>query len=136
MTDSSAKLHTSSPGTGLLMYAAGALFLCGGATLLYVVGRLLFPGQSPIEISGHDQLFWLLCGVVGLCVIMLGVNFLGAAWRRQSHNIVPGPTLYLLGVTLVILGMFMAVSGAWISAGVLALAGIACMRLEYRSEFI
>lgn len=136
MNDSGAGSHQASTGLGLLMAAAGILFTGGGAVLLYVVARLLSAGLESFEFSGHDQLFWALCGVVALCLLMLGVNFVSAAWRRRSHNIVPGPTLYLLGVTLVILAMFMAVGGAWPAAFALALAGIASMRLEYRSEFI
>ncbi len=136
MTDSNTNSHQASAGLGLIMAATGILFIGGGAVLLYVVARLLSPGLESFEISAHDQLFWVLCGVVALCLLMLGVNFSSAAWRRRSHNIVPGPTLYLLGVTLVILGMFMAVGGAWLAAFTLALAGIASMRLEYRSDFI
>ena len=136
MTDSSATPQPASSGLRSLLYVSGALFISGGGMLLYVVARLLFPGDIPIEITSHDQLFWVLCGIVALCLIMLGVNFLGAAWTRRAHNIVPGPTLYLLGATLVILGMFMATSGAWFAAFILALAGFASMRLEYRSEFI
>ncbi len=103
---------------------------------MYVVCRLLFSPQIAFEISGHDRLFWALCGVVALCLFMLGINFLSASWRSRTHNIVPGPTLYLLGVTLVIIAMFMAISSAWFTSFALGVSGLACMRLEYRSEFI
>lgn len=136
MTDSGAKTHGASTGLRLIMAGTGMLFIGGSVVLLYAVARLLTSGLESFEMSGHDQLFWVLCGVVALCLLMLGVNFVSAAWRRRSHNIVPGPTLYLLGVTLVILGMFMAVGGAWLSALALIIAGTGCMRLEYRSEFI
>ncbi len=128
--------HRASRGLGLLLGLAGLLFIGSGAVLLYGVSRLLVPGAAPFDVSAHDQLFAVLCGVIALCLLMLGANFLSAAWRRSTHNIVPGPTLYLLGVTLVILAMFMAVGGAWLAAVVLGLAGIGTMRLEYRSEFI
>ena len=136
MTNPNAKSHQASTALVLTMGATGVLFIGGGTVVLYVVSRLLFQGSTTFEIAGHDQLFWALCAIVALCLLMLGVNFVSAAWRRRSHNIVPGPTLYLLGVTLVILGMFMAIGGAWLAAFILILAGIASMRLEYRSEFI
>lgn len=136
MSDSISNRHSASAWLRLLMAGAGLIFTGGAVVLLYVVARLLYPGQTTFTASTHDQLFWVLCGVVALCLLLLGCNFLSGAWHRRSHNVVPGPTLYLLGVTLVILGMFLAVGGTWLAAGVLVLAGVGCMRLEYRSEFI
>ncbi|MFK8028858.1 MAG: hypothetical protein AB8G18_01345 [Gammaproteobacteria bacterium] len=125
----------ASAGLRLTMLLAGALFAGGGGVLALAVWRLL-AGETSYEISGHDKLFWALCGVVALCLLLLAINFLSAAWSRRAHNVVPGPTLYLLGVTLVILGMFVATSGALPAALVLGFAGFATMYLEYRSEFI
>ncbi|MEM7082447.1 MAG: hypothetical protein AAF465_06905 [Pseudomonadota bacterium] len=120
----------------LSLSATGLVFLSGGAALLWVVFRLLSDSLPALEISTHDRVFWALCGVVALCLVMVAINFLVAAARRQTHNIVPGPTLYLLGVTLVILGLFMALSGAWLATLALVASGVGCMRLEYRSDFI
>lgn len=136
MSDTSSNPPVAPAGLRLLLAATGFLFVGGAAVLLYVVFRLLFSGPVPFDVTTHDKLFWVLCGIVALCLLMLGINFLSGAMHRRSHNIVPGPTLYLLGVTLVILGMFLAVSGAMIAAAVLVLAGVGCMHLEYRSEFI
>lgn len=120
----------------LLMAFAGLVFAAAGGVLAFAVGRLFLDGQLLLKATGHDRLFWVLLGVVAFCLILLAVNFWQAAARRLTRNIVPGPTLYLLGASLVILAMFMGVSNAWMTAIVLAGTGFAIMSLEYRSEFI
>lgn len=119
-----------------LMALAGVFFAGTGGLLAFAVGRLLLGGSSFTDVTNHDRLFWALLGVIAFCLLLLAVNFFQAVVRRAVHNIVPGPTLYLLGVTLVILGMFMGMSSAWMAAIVLGATGFAVMSLEYRSEFI
>ncbi len=77
-----------------------------------------------------------LLGVVALCFISTGISLLIAAWKQKTHDVVPGPTIYILGVSLVATAMLFFSVSAYLTSALLAVAGFYAMWIEYRSAFI
>ncbi|MDH3689833.1 MAG: hypothetical protein OEU36_10185 [Gammaproteobacteria bacterium] len=45
--------------------------------------------------------------VVALCVLATGISLIVSGWKRKRHNLIPGPTLYILGFILGAIGVFL-----------------------------
>lgn len=121
----------------ILGLIGAALLLVASASLVTLIRLFSLSADSrPDWFATNDLIVAALLAVVALSVLMLSINLLSAAWRGRSRNIIPGPTLYLFGVTLIILGMFQLAAGAMTSALILAFIGAIAMWLEVQFEFI
>jgi len=120
------------------MTLLGVLLAALGAVGIWLLAKLLIfqADQGPDWFGRHDLVVAGLLGVIALCLFMVGVNLLMAARHGRRHNVVPGPTLYLFGVTMVILGMFQLAAGAMLIAIALTALGAVAMWLEVQFEFI
>ena len=114
------------------------LIVAGLAGLFFIVSLLtLDPAESVYLASGNKELlFRLLWGVVAASFAATGISLLIAAAKKQRTNIVPGPTLYILGVALVVIAMILVSDGGIVGGAVTGVAGMAMMWLEYRSKHI
>lgn len=79
------------------------------------------------------HLVWLVF-FAGLLAV--GVSLITASIKGRSEDIVPGPSIYVMGAALLIAAMFQFVFGRPGLAAVCALAGIALLFAEYRSAFL
>lgn len=123
----------------VLIGVIAVLLLVSGGFGLYLIINLLMlhPGDGSYLPGGQKEvLFRILWGIVAAAFVATGVSLLSAAiWQRRT-NMVPGPTLYVMGAALVIIGMFLCSDGGWFSGAIIAMAGLATMWLEYRSANI
>ncbi len=76
---------------------------------------------------------WL---VFFLTLLAVGVSLMVSVIKGRSRDIVPGPSLYIMGTSLVIAGMFQLVFGNIELAAVTGLIGIVLMVVEYRSALL
>lgn len=123
----------------LLLVGAGALIAILGVLGVISTVRFFLHGPDDLlgsSITSRDMIFMGLLGVVALCFIATGLSLLLAAIRRKSHNVVPGPTIYVLGVSLVATAMLFFSVAAYLPGALLAVAGLYAMWIEYRSAFI
>lgn len=119
----------------------GILALAGGLLGLVIVTRLLAADFAPID-GGvkaylttfviYHALWW--CFFVSLSIV--GLSLLHAAFRGRTSNLVPGPTLYVLGATLIVNGFFLLMFGAAGWAGLAVFAGAIFMYLEHQTVLI
>lgn len=125
---------------GLAM--AVSCVLAGAAILLYCalgVSRALDHLRALLgeyDLAVHLTLqsaLWLVIFASGAAV---GISLLLAGIRRRRSNLVPGPTLYVLGAGLVCNGLFMLADNAWGWSAFSLLAGAALIWLEGRLDLI
>lgn len=76
---------------------------------------------------------WL---VFFLALLAVGVSLIVSTVTGRSDDVVPGPSLYVMGSSLVIAGMFQLVFGNIELAAVTGLVGIVLMVVEYRSALL
>jgi len=76
---------------------------------------------------------WL---VFFLALLVVGVSLMVSTVKGKTNDIIPGPSVYVMGTTLVIAGMFQLVFGNIELAAVTGLVGIVLMAVEYRSALI
>ncbi len=76
---------------------------------------------------------WLL---FFLALLVTGISLIIAAIRGRSEDIVPGPSIYIMGTTMVIAGMFQLLFGNMELAAVTGLVGVVLMVVEYRSALL
>ena len=79
------------------------------------------------------QAVWM---VFFLAMLAAGISLMIAAIRGRSSDIVPGPSIYVMGTTLVIAGMFQLLFGEFERAAVTGLVGMVLMVAEYRSALL
>lgn len=76
---------------------------------------------------------WL---VFFLALLVVGVSMIVSTIRGRSSDIIPGPSLYVMGTSLVVAGMFQMVFGNIEMAAITGLIGVVLMVVEYRSALI
>ena len=114
------------PVCGLLLVGAAVIGLVSFVALLAYIsdGR---PGAR----------IWLDYGLVGLslvCVLIAGVSLVWSWFTDRERDVIPGPTLYLLGLFLVMIGVQVMLLGEPL-IGLFGLAiGAAIMFAAYRSD--
>ncbi|MEO1575762.1 MAG: hypothetical protein AAFU65_12490 [Pseudomonadota bacterium] len=116
---------------------AGAVCLALGALLLAGAVQALLSVQRAAELfSSRDTMFVLTWCVFAASVVAAGVSLLWSAWRARARNLVPGPTLYVGGVSLMVIAMFLVAAGAPGPAAAAAVVATALMMTEYFSETV
>ena len=71
-----------------------------------------------------------------MALLAAGISLMVAAIKGWSDDIVPGPSIYVMGTSLVIAGMFQLVFGNIELAAVTGLVGVVLMVVEYRSALL
>lgn len=117
--------------------AVGAAFVVLGAVLLAGAGRALLSVQEAASVfSDRDALFVATWCVFAASLVAAGVSLLWSAWRARARNLVPGPTLYLAGASLMVIAMFLVAAGTLAAAVAAAIVATALMMTEYFSETV
>ncbi|MEL6870833.1 MAG: hypothetical protein AAFO81_13620 [Pseudomonadota bacterium] len=114
----------------------GCVLTMASAYGLYVFAQLV---GFVADDAGSGNNLWVDYGLVGASLALVGVAGLSLLWsalRGRHRDVVPGPTLYLLGLFLAALSL----QAALISSAALAWLGVAAggalIVFEYRSDFI
>lgn len=127
-------LDRSSKGRSLIVFIIGAVVLTAGAYATKVAWHVLSvvygdynKGDSPYNYTSlFYQALWLL---VTLCILIAGVSLVISALQRKEHDLIPGPTLYFLGLGLSVIGGFLILSGLTIQA--LATIVVGCLLIYW-----
>lgn len=98
----------------VIMFALGAVLSLGGIWATWAALKLLSFVWSHLSTETYAftqstvvyQGLWL---IVALCVLIAGISLVISAWKRKRHDLVPGPTLYILGIALGAIGIFLFV---------------------------
>jgi hypothetical protein len=79
---------------------------------------------------------YLPLGIAILCALVAGYSLFRSALSGRTRDMIPGPTLYLLGACIMIIAVqaWLASGSAVFLAGVLL--GLALMVLEYRLDVL
>ena len=115
--------------------AAVAGFLGAFANLRLLAGALADaagPGGMLAPMTAYYFAWLIFFG--GL--VAAGISLMVAAVQGRREDIVPGPSLYLMGAALLVAGMAQLLFGRVALAGVTALAGLLLMYVEYRSALL
>jgi hypothetical protein len=109
-------LDRSSPGKALIVLVCGVLATIAGGIGLKIIWPLFDYVLSEYNRSDSPFTFastiyqgvWLL---VALCTLIAGLSLIFSALRRKENDLIPGPTLYFLGLGLAVIGGFLIMSG-------------------------
>ncbi len=132
----SAGLRAAAAATGLVLTVAGGLTLAGAMRSF----ASLFGGWDALGIqdifSNRDRAYLLVWAIFAASIVGTGFSLLHACLVARRHNLVPGPTLYVAGVSAVAIGFFLVAGGALLPAAAAVAIGAALMAAEYGSETI
>lgn len=134
--------HTQATAIGrALIGLAGVGATAGG--LLGAFANLRLVTQSFSQTADGARVFltsmavyYLIWIVFFLALLAAGISLMIAAMKGWSDDIVPGPSIYVMGTSLVIAGMFQLVFGDIELAAVTGLVGVVLMVVEYRSALL
>ena len=109
-------LDRSSTGKSLLVFFIGALVIALGAWGIMPTWKLFSIIQSELDTSNSPynyatMIYSILWLVVAFCTLVAGVSLIISALRRRQYDLIPGPTLYFLGLSLAVIGGFLMMGG-------------------------
>lgn len=107
-------------------------------TLAASLGLFAFLSIILFVDAGASYQIWLDYGLVLaslVCALVAGLSMIWAWFVGRKRDVVPGPTLYLLGLLLLTLGAQALALGTWWAA-LLVIAGLTILVVEYRSEWL
>lgn len=130
-----AYLQKQQSGGALLMFV-GVIIAGVGVALSFVVGILLYDqyqaaSTGSLSVGTHQFLYEGLWFVFFLSLAVLGISLLFSGFNRRRHNVVPGPTLYLMGASLLAIALMMIMYGQTLHAVVAAVVGVILMVVEW-----
>lgn len=109
-------MDRSSIGKSLLIFIIGGLVVAAGMwgtmpswKIFNIVYSELNTSNSPYNYASmiYSSL-WLLAAV---CTVIAGISLIISALRRKQYDLIPGPTLYFLGLALAVIGGFLFIGG-------------------------
>ncbi len=109
-------LDKSSKGRSLLIFVIGALVLAAGLigikpswTIFNIIlSELKLPGSPYDYASLVYAALWIVATV---STSIAGISLIVSAIRRKQFDLIPGPTLYFLGLALAVIGGFLLTGG-------------------------
>lgn len=115
----------------------------GGGALLLVAGiglagffKLVGTVSSGAGAGSALWFDYVLIGVALAALAFAGCSVIFSWLSGRTHNIVPGPALYLLGLAMATFGAEAAILGDLTVGLGLLLLGLAIVWLEYRSDWL
>ena len=134
----SPKSSASSLQSGLT-FIIGVICTSAAAIGLFWLSKII-PGiyhtlmQNGLSFMSNAILFHLLWAIFFLSLLITGIKLIISALKRRRKDLVPGITLYFLGASLVIIGLFYLVFEQYTYAIVSIVAGALCIYLEGITE--
>ncbi len=117
----------------------GALVTVGGLVgtvfllrILWFVLPKLSAGEYGFTLSTALYGAAWLALFIGLCVT--GVSLVMSGLRRKRHDLVPGITLYIVGLSAIVIGFFLLVRSDYIPAVVAIVVGAIFVYLESQTR--
>ncbi len=110
------ELDRSSTGKSLLVFIIGTLVIALGAWGIMPTWKMFNIIQSEIDTSNSPynyatMIYSVLWLVAAFCTLVAGVSLILSALRRRQYDLIPGPTLYFLGLSLAVIGGFLMMGG-------------------------
>lgn len=122
--------------TGLLLTATGGLTLFGAGAAFSGLSGGWASSDNALMFSNRDLLHVVVWAIFAASLVAAGLSLLHASVVARRHNLVPGPTLYVAGVSAVVIGFFLVAGGALLPAAVAVAVGAALMAAEYGSDIV
>ena len=110
------ELDRSSKGKSLLVFIIGTLVIVFGVWALMPTWKIFNIVYSEFNSPGSPYNYatmiysslWLLAAV---CTVIAGISLIISALSRKQYDLIPGPTLYFLGLALAVIGGFLIMNG-------------------------
>lgn len=90
--------------------------------------------ENGFSFMSNTIVFHLLWVVFFLSLLLTGIKLLISALNKRTKDLIPGVSLYFLGASLVIIGLFYLVFGEFVYALIAIVAGVLCIYIEGTSE--
>ena len=127
--------HQASPPASLAAVIAGVCLSAVAAACLWQLAVLV----GYVAVSIDSSVLWRDYAALAAaltCAFVAGVSLVVSGVRRRRRDLVPGPTLYLLGLAMVAVAAQGLLVGASAWLWLLAAAGFALLVLEYRLDVL
>jgi len=110
------ELEQCSKGKSVLVFIIGAIVLALGAWAIMPTWNLFSIIKSEIDSSNSPynyatMLYASLWLVAAFSTLVAGLSLIFSALRRRQYDLIPGPTLYFLGLSLAVIGGFLMMGG-------------------------
>lgn len=130
------ELDKSSKGRSLFVFIAGALILVLGLfgikptwqVFSTILSEFNMPDSPYSYVTLIYQGLWLL---VAVCTAIAGLSLIISALRRKQFDLIPGPTLYFLGLALAVIGCFLLMGGIGWQAIAIIVTGLFLIYWEW-----
>lgn len=122
-----------------LLVIAGVIFVAAGVAAAATLAAFLVvqpEGISRLSFTGREFAYGAVWLIFSIALLVAGTSMATGAIRGARRDLVRGPTLYILGTCLGVIGLFLLTAHQVVSAGLAIVAGLVLIIVEYRSELI
>lgn len=127
-----------------LAVLVGALLSIVGGWATFAYARVLLTrpdgangldaGFLDVTYSGGGLVLLILWLATAVLLLITGLCLIYSGWTRKAYDLIPGPTLYLLGLCIVGIGICLLLVGQFPTAIAAILFGIAVCYWEWAYE--
>ena len=131
--------QSAKPLFSALTFIIGVICIAAAAIGIFWLSKII-PGiyhtlnQNGFSFMSNSILFHLLWLVFFISLLITGIKLLISGLKKRTRDLVPGITLYFLGASLVIIGMFYFVFEQYLYMAVSIIIGALCIFLEGATE--
>ena len=90
--------------------------------------------QNGLSFMSNSVLFHLIWAIFFINLLIAGFKLINSALNKRTKDLVPGLTLYFLGASLVVIGLFYLVFEQYGYAAIAIIVGALCIYLEGTTE--
>ena len=122
-----------------LTFLAGVLCIAAAVIGRFWISRIIPGIYSTLSDSGfsfmsNSMTFHIVWAIFFLSLLITGIKLTISALNKRTKDLVPGLSLYFLGASLVIIGMFYLVFGQFTYALIAIISGALCIYFEGAAE--
>ncbi len=131
--------QSANPIFSVLTFIIGVICIAAAAIGIFWLSKII-PGiyhtlnQNGFSFMSNSILFHLIWLVFFISLLITGIKLLISGLKKRKKDLVSGITLYFLGASLVIIGLFYFVFEQYIYMAISMIIGALCIFLEGATE--
>lgn len=127
----------ASPAQTVIQALIGLIALISSLVGLYFLVKVMFVTSDLNVINDSSTGIFIFCvlAIFFVSLLLTGLSLMYSGLTRKRYDVVPGLSLYVVGISLSVLGLYAIINSPFVLYGAIALiVGLALVYVEWASE--